>query len=383
MGEQYEKYLLAVLASVLHEEETPPLSEKLNWKSVFELAVFHGVESMVFSGIKEQLDHNSPIFKEWEKRDLRNILLAVSQQEAIKEVIVRLTAAGIKVLPMKGSVLQELYGQIHFRYMGDLDILIEKDRALEAKHVMEEAGYQTAEFGGLYHDTYLRHPYICVELHRSMLPADNAYYGYFENIWERALTDEKIPGCFRLTWEDFYLFHIIHFKKHYRHSGSGIRAILDTYQFRKQYGDVLDEDKLNGLLRRLKLEDICHFMELLSVRWFGTEKEKEKIMELDLTGMEEKIWGSGLYGDRFIEASGEYWTIVENGKTFPKIRYFFSRLFPAGRKIESDYHMLSRYPMLLPFCWIHRWFIAVFRKRKLLTRELYLLTRRKNKKPEV
>ena len=380
--EQCKRYLLKVLAAVLHDQKAPPLPEGLDLEMLYELAEFHGVESMAFYGVKEQIAQESPIFKKWEKRDLRNLLLAVSQEAALKEVISRLTKAGIKVIPMKGSAVPKLYGQIHFRYMGDLDLLIENDKSNEARQVMDEAGYETEEFGEQYHDTYLFPPYLCVELHKSMLPDGNPYGKYFEEVWNRARPDEEIPGCFRMAWEDFYLFHLVHFKKHYRHSGSGIRAILDTYQLQKQYGCWMDRDRLNRLTEELGLKDFCHYMEFLSIQWFGTKKEKEEASGQNLTGMEEKILGSGLYGARFIEASSEYWAMVESGKAFPGIRYFFGRLFPGKERMALDYHILSRFPQLLPFCWVHRWAAAVFYKRKLLYQELRLLSGKGSRKPE-
>ena len=374
------QYLLRVLSAVLHGQRAPSLPDGLTWEDVYSLAVFHRVESMAFYGVKAMMDSESPLFKRWEEKDARNAVQALCQQEELRSVVRRLTAAGIRVMPMKGSIIHNLYGQIHFRFMGDLDLLIDEDKAAEARKIMEEAGYWTKEYGEEHHDIYILPPYVCVELHRSMLPKDNAYSAYFEDIWERAAPDRENPNYLLPSLEDFYIFHVIHFRKHYEIAGSGIRAIMDTYQFRKVYGDRLDKKKAVRALRRLGLEAFAGFMETLSLLWFGTEREKKKAAGADISIMEHKILESGIYGLRTVEVSRRYWSMVSEHKIFPRTRYFLWRIFMNRRKMEKDYPILARYPVLLPACWVHRAAIAVLCKRDVLKKEIGLLYGEEKKK---
>jgi len=120
-------------------------------------------------------------------------------------------------------------------------------------------------------------------------------------------------------------------------------------------------------------------MEELSIRWFGTKDEKENAAETDLSDIEEKIWGSGIFGTRFFEAVKQYQNIVEEKKTFPKIRYFCQRIFMKKEWMLADYPILDKVPILLPVCWIHRGIKAVVTKRELLEREFRLLIKKDKK----
>ena len=53
--EQCKRYLLKVLAAVLHDQKAPPLPEGLDLEMLYELAEFHGVESMAFYGVNEHI----------------------------------------------------------------------------------------------------------------------------------------------------------------------------------------------------------------------------------------------------------------------------------------------------------------------------------------
>ena len=372
-------YLTSILTAVLHGTEIPQLPKKLTWESVYEMSLRHGVESMVYWGIKEYLDSESLLFKEWEGKNSQNMIQALIQEAETENLCDCFEQMGIRTIPLKGSVLRGLYSQPYFRYMGDMDFLIEEDAASKARSFMEKLGYQVEEFGELYHDSYVKRPYLYVELHRKLTFEDSKYRWYFDNIWDRIIPDETHPGRFRLSWEDFYIYHIVHFIKHYDHLGSGIRAIMDTYLFLQRYGTILDQNKLTEAFEKLELEEVRRFMEELSIRWFGTKDEKENAAETDLSDIEEKIWGSGIFGTRFFEAVKQYQNIVEEKKTFPKIRYLCQRIFMKKEWMLADYPILDKVPILLPVCWIHRGIKAVVTKRELLEREFRLLIKKDKK----
>lgn len=73
-------YLTSILTAVLHGTEIPQLPKKLTWESVYEMSLRHGVESMVYWGIKEYLDSESLLFKEWEGKNSQNMIQALIQE---------------------------------------------------------------------------------------------------------------------------------------------------------------------------------------------------------------------------------------------------------------------------------------------------------------
>ena len=65
------------------------------------------------------------------------------------------------------------------------------------------------------------------------------YYEYFEKAWDRVIKDEENDYGYHMNHEDFYIYLVVHFYKHYEVGGSGIRSITDLYVFLKKFGTNL------------------------------------------------------------------------------------------------------------------------------------------------
>ena len=163
------------------------------------------------------------------------------------------------ILPLKGAVLRELYPKPEYRQMGDLDYLVDSDEDImkQMGDVLHMLGYADGEGVGLEssHDVYMKPPYMEVEIHRRLLPPTEENHWHTDDIWERLVKDKSNPYLLHMTNEDFYLFHLLHFEKHYSMGGSGIRSILDQYYLMKQYGNTMDWDYINRLLTKMNYVD--------------------------------------------------------------------------------------------------------------------------------
>ena len=111
----------------------------------------------------------------------------------------------------------------------------------EMGKLLHELGYEDGEGVGLEasHDVYIKPPYMEVEVHRRLLPTTEENHWHTDDIWDRLVKDEDNPHLMHMTPEDFYLFHLLHFEKHYSMGGSGIRSIIDQYYLMKNYGCLL------------------------------------------------------------------------------------------------------------------------------------------------
>lgn len=67
---------------------------------------------------------------------------------------------------------------------------------------------------------------------------------------------------------------IVHMAKHFQNGGSGIRSIVDIWQFEKKMKDQMDWDYVETELAKVGLKAFLHHMEKLANIWF----EKGKAM---------------------------------------------------------------------------------------------------------
>lgn len=80
-------------------------------------------------------------------------------------------------------------------------------------------------------------------------------------------------GVYHMNWDDYYLFLMEHFAKHFNESGSGIRFVLDIYIFLEAKKKELHPEYLKKKQKELGLEEFCREMEEIAYRWFDGRPE--------------------------------------------------------------------------------------------------------------
>lgn len=114
---------------------------------------------------------------------------------------------GIRYLPLKGIILQNLYPKPELRQMTDNDILYDNKYHKELRSFMENRGYTFKKEE--IHDSYYKEPVYNFEMHSRLFSdttAYGAYSGYYKDIWERAVPDDGKRYGYHLKDEDFYVW---------------------------------------------------------------------------------------------------------------------------------------------------------------------------------
>jgi len=113
--------------------------------------------------------------------------------DAARPGLESLAAAGIRTMLLKGAVLASpLYNEPGLRPIGDVDVLVEPDRAREATRILEESGWLTWRRHSdrdllLAHGLDLRKPPAgALDVHWYLL-AENCWEGADLGMWKRAL----------------------------------------------------------------------------------------------------------------------------------------------------------------------------------------------------
>ena len=209
----------------------------------------------------------------------RKAALLEADSAAVRE---KLDEAGIWHMPLKGSVLKELYPRFGMREMADVDILFDAPRAGDVREIMEGLGFQTDSFGCFHDDAYTKLPVSHFEMHRTLFSeaAEPELHAYYADVRERLLPEEGSKYGLRFTDEDFYLYLIAHEYKHYTGGGTGLRSLLDVYVFLR--AKSLDEAYVAREAERLGIADFERKNRSLAFRLFdGEELTPEQRERLD------------------------------------------------------------------------------------------------------
>ena len=377
-------YLVALLRSVLLDIEPPEKPANVSWNAVYTLAKRHTVDTMAYEAVRRLVEFakagtaaegaktnlpSTELLTAWSHRKDANVAKNLVQVSERNKLVRLLTEDGIDVLPLKGSVLIDLYPDPSWRQMADLDMLIRADQNHKVRAHMEHLGYTTKIFDSGKDDCYDLPPFLHVEMHRELVPSGSPIPGlsdYYVDPWRRAVpgaasdaqpgsADEHPAHLYHFSWDDYYLFLLAHFYRHFQVGGSGIRNVMDIYVFLQNHKQDLHEEYLAAELEKLHMTDFRTDMEARAERWCGTYEQTP--VNRHREDIDYLLFSSGAYGlvsysmDFALNRQAE----EHRSKLTTGLSYLQKIVFP-----NYDYMMLS-YPWMtgaprasLPLLWVYR-----------------------------
>ena len=360
MIDQNCQYLISVIQAVICGTQLPPAPPDICWPAFVRLAKAHFVANIAAYGVVSEAVPAQ--LRESLHQELNITVVREARMRAETAKIFSLFGENhICFMPMKGFILQDYYPSPDLRTMSDIDVLIKAEDADKAGAVMKQCGY-TVRFANSEEDAYVKPPLCSIELHKRMVGAEHTLFSrYYADIWERIAPDGS-PCRYKLSDEDFYIFHLVHLTKHYITGGTGIRSILDIWVFLNAKKSVLNWDYINIELGKLNLLEFSRNLEALSDYWFGNGAASGAVKE-----MQEFIFRSGAYGtqENYSAAQG-----LKYGGS-KKIKYYWETLFPNIKSMSSAYPVLRRLPVLLPVMWIYRIIQGIVLKRSTVKKVLH------------
>ena len=267
----------------------------------------------------------------------------------------RFNEADIRYAPLKGIVMQEFYPRYGMREMTDNDILCDGTKMDAVRDIMESLGYQCESFGELHHDTYLKPPTLCFEMHHRLFspgrtPVLDRYYA---DVSDRLIQKE---GCARaFSDEDFYIYLLAHTYKHFSHYGTGLRPLMDIRVYLQTHPS-LDLDYIERELEKLQIARFEQRCRSLAVKLFGFQPLDQEDAELL-----PRFLGSTLYGTVRQREYNKLTDRLDGSDTGrAKAKYIFDRVFPRGEALERNYPFFARHKWLLPVLYLYRPFKGLF-----------------------
>lgn len=351
----FEKDIVSLVRAALIGEK-PVLSAGVDYAQIYAFGKRQQILYMLNTGLS-LVDgfEESEAAPQFLTAACREMAVCLTQQQAIGQIRAAFSEKGIDFLPLKGTLMRELYPIPEMRTMADADILIKKEQVGAIAEAMQSLGY-TESPGDEHEIIWKKANTLYVELHRYLVPPFDAdMFAFFENhgTWAHAV---PVGGNeYRMTPEDELIFDFLHFVKHFRGYGAGIRHIADIYLFRKSHPD-LDE---TYLLERFAAVGCAEFYRNVCVLidcWFGdaqTSDVTDRITSL--------LFAGGIYGD------------TKMGEAFEQAKYrkqyrfagaarLWHLVFPPFSVQKKRYPVLGKAPILLPFTWIFHGFQVLFRR---------------------
>lgn len=315
------------------------------------------MENIIFYGLSNcGVDTSAEHYNTLNNNVMRNIYVDRKQSFLLNLITDEFTKNEICFCILKGPRLKRLYPKSDMREMVDIDILIKVEQYDKIKPLLLSLGFTESEES--LHEFIWYYQNLTVELHKQLIPSNNKdYFAFFGDGW--GFVKPKEPGAFEyeMSKEDEFLFMFAHIAKHFRDTGIGIRYFIDLWLYKKAFS--LDEAYLEKNLEVLNLLTFYRNFTDTSAVWFDDKKPT------DLTDfITEYVFNSCVRGTATNSALSTGLLAKKYGGIVSGKKLTFLRLvFPDFRRMTVKYPVLKKVPLLLPFCYIARWFEALFLRR--------------------
>lgn len=323
----------------------------VNWKNVFNIASQMSFIVLVKIGIDLLTGTNKP---EKELQDLINkayrtqIIFDSNQIYELDLLMSAFEKEEIDTLIIKGIGLKKCYPDTYYRYMGDIDTFIKKADFDKADKVLFSLGYKEEHIGS--HDKgYKKEPYIILEQHFTLVEdVSEEINDYYKDIWKKAKLKSGFSHIYEMTLEDIYIYFAVHAVHHIMFSGIAPRIFLDYYVFLEKYRGMLNMNYINDVLTKFGYKEFDNVAVSLAYKWFGKNGSGlDKNSTIDLFVADCSTYGTTEHNVGLRTAR-----LARNGKKPSKLLFIMKQVFPPVVRIKSEFKVLEKYPVLLPFIWV-------------------------------
>ena len=316
---------------------------------VYEKSKAQDMSHIVASSI---LSLGVPLCDELEEKLTRSQMSAVYRHAQQRHELARLSAAfeeaKIPFIPLKGSVIRQYYKKPEMRTSCDIDVFVGEENLDEASKILTEKLSYTFDIRTSHDAAFYSKSKTHVELHFDLIERDERVKKVLSRVWELS---HKDGGEYRylMSSELFFAYHIAHMAKHFAGGGCGVRPFLDLWIIEHKMS--YDKAAAKALISDMGLEKFTEAAIALSEVWFSGADYTDTTRD-----MENYILAAGIYG------SAENRMAAMRTKRGGKIRYAIRRIFLPYSLLKKIYPRLEKYPILLPFYEVKRWFRYLSRR---------------------
>lgn len=335
------------------------------FRALFAFSVKHDVSNLVGDALIKNgsLKKESEAYAKFSSKIFQAVLRYERSRHDSEKIFGSLENAGIDFMPLKGAIIREFYPRPEMRTSCDIDVFIEKKNVKKAVSVLTgECGCKF--YSELYDEATLKtEGGVTLEIHGTLSDGDDGNGGdearrrYFKDAMKNSLVKDGYKHYRLQTTEEFVAYFIYHSAKHFRLGGCGIKAIADAFVIKNKI--KYDEKILIRKLDELKLGDFYNVLFAIAEKEFGSGEISgdEKFDKLVATA-EKFILSGGTYG------GGNHGDVRLATNKGGKAGYIIKRAFLPYGVLKQEYPILIKAPILYPFCTVHRWFSALFGKKK-------------------
>ncbi len=298
-----------------------------------------------YSLTNAQVQLEDEIKKFFENQVALSISRLTRIEHETKNISSILKDCGVDFILTKGAIIRQLYPVQEMRLSTDIDVIVKQKDMKELKTVLaKNYGYEFRK-GDLHETPAVSPSGILVEFHHDFARDYKKIEANQKLIWQSAVKVHGAENEYALPNEMMILHVVEHMASHFLRGGCGVRSVIDLFLISNKLS--FDKEKLFALLDEYGLVKFYEGVLELANHWFKECEQTEKFILL-----EDYIINGAIYG-----TTRQNFYMDKSGKA----GFTISRIFVPYSQMVWNYPKLKKYPILLPYYQVKRWF-GLFRK---------------------
>ena len=276
---------------------------------------------------------------------------------------------GIWYMPLKGSVIKDIYPDICMRQMSDNDILFDGEHRLEIKKYFKSRGYTVKKFGDGNHDIYEKPPVLNFEMHVSLFSrsCDRKITEHYRDVKLMLIKDPDNGYGYHFSDEDFYVYIVAHEYRHFVGGGIGLRSLIDRYVYLQKYGKTLAWDRIEAECAEMGISDFEAQSRSIFEKLFGGKDEEISEEDMQMLELYLSSGASGVFRNYVMSNRRKF---AERTGKKSRFSYIMYRIFPDREWFETFKPFYNRHPYLKPFYVSFRFFRKLLFRNKNIAAEI-------------
>ena len=364
---QTEQVFLSLLRDYVCGQKLKALPN-VDWQALYNLAQSHNVTGLVGRILADlPTDHRPPkaLAVAFRQAMGQTLMSYEKRMVAVQVMEQTLTDAHIPYLTVKGACTAAAYPDPSLRTCGDTDIVLTPEHQREAVRTLEQRGFAKK----VTHDDVVMltlHGFE-FELHTRLESINDGSRALLANPFAPEVAYNKSKNIWVLQPVYAVYYTVLHLLHHIKTGGAGVRMLLDTDLLLRK--DPTLAPQVLELAERSGLERSFGCILALCKQWLDTPLPCS-VPALDTDTVEKfaaVILGGGVFGHGNGNTGAVFLArqkAADGSKTpFTRFAALFRYCFPKADYMAYQFPYLIRWPCLLPFAYLHRFFRGLFRNR--------------------
>lgn len=362
-----DKELLALLKDARLNRKSE--YRKLNYDELYKLSYQHQVSALIYNQIYDFPDFPLDIKNHWKSHAIKINAFQTMKTMKLLEIYKKFIDHHLNVIVVKGIICRSLYPQPDNRQSNDEDLYIQTKDLNQVKDILLQENFQ------IFHEsddvtTFIDYTSgLSIELHTSLFSKESKAYGKYQTLFDKAFEHTMIHqiqgvNLVSLDYNYHLLFLILHFVKHFLHSGVGIRQVLDIVMYVEKYNKNINWGQIFEILKYFQIDDLMMNIFLLAHDYLDFDCANiplQNIKQNDYQDLLTDIMNAGIFGqssNERIHSSTITLNALSDGNT-----NILKSIFPSLKEMKGKYEYLHSFPFLLPIAYLSRIYHYLIKKQ--------------------